>query len=216
VNVTVTRNGVLLSDAAGSRAAPEAKPGAATISAWGVKAAVGVALVACGAQLLDFAVLDVRWLDMNTHASVFGALSLLALALAAAEAALLAASQTARTRASLLLPMLLAALLILRLIHPANVIFLALPCAAATFVILWGHNGAPRSEAERLIRLGCVALVGSYVVHAGRVLLSASGYGRHTWPTEARLLVGHSAELAGWMLVAAGLAAVYASVRRTS
>ena len=68
-----------------------------------------------------------------------------------------------------------------------------------------------------MIRTGCVVLVGSYLVHAfGGVLLSASGYGRHTWPSEARLLVSHSGELAGWVLVATGLAAVYASVRRTN
>ena len=212
--MTVTRNGALLANRAEPGATPDSGSRAGALSR-GVKLAVAVALAASVTQLLDLAVLDARWLDMNTHASVFGAISLLALAWAVVVAVLLAASATNRGRAAVALPVLLAVLLALRLVHPVNVIFFALPCAAATFVLLWGKYDVDDSDARRLIRAGCVVLVGSYLVHAGGVLLSASGYGRHTWPSEARLLVSHSGELAGWVLVATGLAAVYATVRRT-
>jgi hypothetical protein len=203
--VTATRNDALRSKAA-------------TISSWEVKFAVAIALSASAAQLVDFALLDhrARWLDMDTHASVFGAVSLFALASAGIAAALLAISERPRTRASVLLPALLAILLALRLIHPVNVIFLALPFAAATFSALWQYDGGPSSTARRVIRTGCVVLLGSYVVRAvGGVLVSALDYSRHTGPYEAKLLVSHSSELAGWVIVATGLAAAYANVKRT-
>lgn len=213
--MTVTRNGALLANRAEPGATHDPGSKAGTLSSSGIKLAVALALAASATQLLDFAVLDARWLDMNTHASVFGAISLLALACAGVVAVLLAASEKNRGRASVPLPVLLAVLLLLRLVHPVNVIYFALPCAAATFVLLWATYGADEPDARRLIRTGCVVLAGSYLVHAGGVLLSASGYDRHTWPSEARLLVSHSGELAGWVLVATGLAAIYATVRRT-
>ena len=184
------------------------------ISSRGIRVAVGFAVAASATQLLDFAVIHARWLDMNTHASVFGAISLLALALSGLLAALLARSETSRSRASVLLPVLLAVLLGLRLVHPVHVVFFALPCAAATLVLLWEHDGAHRTHALYLIRIGCLVLAGSYLAHASGVLVSAAGYGRHTWPTEARLLIGHTGELAGWVLVASGLASAYESVRQ--
>ena len=64
---------------------------------------------------------------MNTHASVFGAISLFALALAGVGQSSSQPRRRLRGRASVLLPVLLAALLILRLVHPVNVIFFALP-----------------------------------------------------------------------------------------
>ena len=214
--MTVTRNGAVL-EAPESKALPDSRSRAATISSWGVKVAVAIALAASAAQLLDLAILDhrVRWLDMNTHASLFGAMSLFALASAGVAAALLAASERTRGRASVLLPGLLAVLLFLRLLHPVNVVFFAFPFAAATFAALWEFHRARSSDAQRVIRTGCVVLAGSYLVHAfGGGLISAFGYGSHTWLSQARLLVSHTGELAGWVLVAAGLAAVYAGVRR--
>lgn len=187
----------------------------ARIASWGARAAVVVALVAALAQVLYY-VLHVRgkWLlNMNTHASVFGAVSLLALAAACGAAALLSAAD-AHSRLVRLLPAVLAALLGLRVIHPANVILLALPLVVAAFVALWWRVGAPGSDAQRAVRAGCVVLVGSYLLHAfGASLLSAFGYGEHTRLVHAELLLRHTGELAGWMLVATGLAAAHACRR---
>lgn len=191
-------------------------PVGAKICWYGVRASVVVALSASAAQLIDFAIVDqgIRLLDMKTHASVFGVVSLLALCVACGAALLLAAdSMPSRTLA--LLPPLLAVLLGLRLLHPDGVILFALPFAVATLALLWRHVGVPGSDAQRVIRAGCVTLGGAYLVHAfGGSPVVGLGYGDDTWPYEARLLVSHVGELAGWMVVATGLVAAFVGARR--
>jgi hypothetical protein len=189
------------------------------IARWGVTAAAACGVVAATVQLVDFGVdhLRMRGLDMDTHASLFGVISLLALVAAAGVAGLIAAPKANPNRFAVVLPSLLMVLLALRLLHPTHVIFLALPIAAVTFVILWLHVGRQGSLAQRVTRGGCAMLVVSYLVHAfGTALSSALGYGEETWPTQIGLVVGHSAELAGWVVVATGLAVVYISDDRTS
>jgi hypothetical protein len=189
----------------------------AGIASWGLVGAFAVALAATAAQLVDFRAygLRLRILDMDTHASVFGAASLLALAAAVAMAMLLAVAPPRRNRAARALPQLLAVLLALRVVHPSYVIFAALPFAAATFVVLWRHAAEPDSRAQRVIRAGCLMLVGSYVLHAfGHRVLSELDYGADSWPFQITFVIRHSTELAGWMVVATGLADVYASLSR--
>jgi len=178
------------------------------IALWGLTLAVVLALAAAAAQLIDFGVygLRIHLLDMSTHASVFGVISVLALIAAGAAAIELAANRRTCTRWSCVLPLLLAVLLALRVIHPAHVLVLALPFAVATFAALWWHVGAPGSRARRLVRVGCVVLIGSYAVHAvGTTVVSALGYGAATWPYQVKLVIKHSGELAGWAIVATGL-----------
>jgi len=186
--------------------------GEARIARWGVAVAAGVALAAAGAQGMSYGV-GARWampLDMNTHASVFGIVSLLALATAIAPATMLSLTRAIPGAESLLVPALLAVLLGLRVLHPEKVVLYALPIVVATFVVLWRQAAATGSDARRVIRTGCVTLVGAYIVHA----LGALGYDGHGWLEQSKLLVGHAGELAGWLLVAAGLAAAYVGVRR--
>lgn len=117
----------------------------ARICSRGLKATVAVALAASAAQVIDLAVLDPgsRLLDMNTHASLFGVVSLLALAAACGAGLLLVTYPAANGRARIVLPLLLAALLGLRLLHPAGVIFYAIPLVAVTFPVLWWHVATP-------------------------------------------------------------------------
>jgi hypothetical protein len=176
------------------------------IERWAVRAALATALVGAATQLIDFGFFDlrVRWLDQTTHASVFGVLSVLALAVAVAFALALAAARGVGDRRLLFLPPLLSILLVLRVEHPLHVLLYALPFAAATFAVLWTLDAA--TGAARLVRLGCLSLVGSYAVHAaGTSIVSHLGYGPQTWPYQVKLVTKHSGEIAGWMLVAAGL-----------
>ena len=187
------------------------------IACWGVRAAWTAALAGAVTNLIDFRVygLRVRLLDMTTHASVFGAVSLLALAGASGMAALLA-GRTRRTLGALVLPLLLAALLVLRVFHPSHVFLLALPIAAATFAVLWQYGAASASPARRLIRAGCGTLAVSYVVHAsGGSIVATPAYGTGSWPYELKEVLAHSSELAGWIVVAAGLAAAFAALTRS-
>jgi len=214
--MTVARDTTPTGRAAASRGVRVADAASRALGRWGVPAAIAGALAASLAQLVDYSAfgLRIRMLDMDTHASVFGVVSLLALLAALAVATLLAVERTTRTRASVLLPWLLTGLLALRVLHPAHVIVFALAPAAATLVILWRDTGAPRSYARRLIRAGCVVLLGSYAVHAfGGSAVSSLGSGTGSWAYQVELTIRHSAELAGWTLVAAGLASIYTAAR---
>ena len=189
------------------------------VARWGVRVAIVSALAAAVAQFVDFGVygLRIRQLDMSTHASVFGVLSVLALVTAGGAAVLLAVAETTRRGALLVLPPLLAALLALRVLQPTHVLLWALPFAAATFVVLWWCCGTPASATRRLIRAGCAILIGSYAIHAlGTSVVSALGYGPASWPYQIKLVVKHSGELAGWTIIATGLATIYPGSRRLS
>lgn len=169
-------------------------------------------IAASGLQLLDFLLPEhgTRLLDMNTHASVFGAVSLLALAVAWVTSALLAANGATGGRAVVTLPFLLAILLGLRLLHPSGVVVIALPFVAVAFVILWSRVAPGESDERRLLRVGCVVLAVSYLLHALTESAPGSGGDEGAWESQARLLLRHGAELAGWMVVATALVAVFA------
>ena len=189
----------------------------ARICSQGLRATLAVALAASVAQVVDLTVLDsdVRLLDMNTHASMFGVVSLLASGMACVAAALLATAAATHGRVTMALPVLLVILIGLRLLHPSGVVLLALPLVAATFLVLWSHVAVPGSDAERVVRVGCVVLATSYVVRMLGDAIAGPGHHDERWAQQVRLLVSHSGELAGWMAVATGLAAAYVGLRRS-
>jgi hypothetical protein len=185
------------------------------IAGWGLMIAFAASVAATTLQFVDFGIygLRIQLFDMNTHASLFGGVSLFALVASASTACLLALP-TWKSGAVLLLPVLLTALFVLRILHPSHVILMALPLATVTFLVLWRDAGAASSPATTLIRLGCGALVCSYLAHAfGPGVSSRLGYGDNTWPDQITLAVRHTGELAGWMIVATGLAVIYAEGR---
>jgi hypothetical protein len=85
------------------------------------------------------------------------------------------------------------------------VLVLALPASAAALVLLWT---APSHEpGRRLIREGCIVLALAFVVHGvGEKIVADLGYGPETWAYQIKAVVKHIGELAGWALVAGGLA----------
>lgn len=186
--------------------------------------AVVVAFAAACAQVVDYAVWRnaVRALDMNTHASVFGVVSLFALAIACGASIRLAATRASGVGrwgvAGLsLLPALLVVVLGLRVVHPTRVNVLSLPFVVAAFAVLWWDAGAPRVDAGLVIRWGCALLAGSYLARVlGPSGYSAGGYVATSWPGQLTLVVQHSSELAGWIVVAIGLLAAHASCERLS
>lgn len=169
---------------------------------------VGTALlVACQilAQAIDFSFfqLDIRALDSDTHASIFGVASLAAQALVVAAAA--ARSHGSRHGAGWAIVSVLTGLL---LVLRVGVGFRAAPLLGPVvmlFILLWRLTAGDPQHARAVLRAGLSCLAFSYFVHAfGPHASAALGYGGNSWPYQVEGILKHSAELAGWMLVAVG------------
>jgi hypothetical protein len=62
------------------------------------------------------------------------------------------------------------------------------------------------ARARNVVRVSLYLLTFSFVVHiVGLKIVHELGYGANTWPYEIKCLLKHSAELAGWFLLAAGV-----------
>jgi hypothetical protein len=175
----------------------------------GTALTVALAAAAVVTHLVNFGAFDlhIRALNTNTHASIFGVISLLALAAAFAAAAVTAArSPDQRVRGSILAGAL-GILLALRVVHPPDVVLLALPSIAAAFILLWWWRAAD-GHARRVLRAGCLLLAASLVFRKlGYDAVTSLGYGVDTWAYQVRDALRHALELAGWLLVATALLA---------
>jgi hypothetical protein len=168
-----------------------------------------IALAATTAQLVDFGVYDqrLRPLDMMTHNSIFGVVSLAALGIAVLASWAAAVRGPGRRLELAVLGGLLALLLALRIAQPAHVLIVALPVSAVALVLLW--TTAPPGAARRVLRDGSIVLVAAFVVHGiGAKIVSMLGLGPETWGYQLKAVVKHSGELAGWVLVALGLSSI--------
>jgi hypothetical protein len=176
---------------------------------YGTVVTVVLAIAATVGHLVDYAAFDfrIRALDTNTHASVFGALSLVALAASFAAAAINAVKEPEQRARGAALAAVLGILLVLRVVHPEDVVLLALPLIAAAFVLLWWWRTSD-ARARRVLRAGCLLLAASLVVRRfGFDAVKTLGYGIDTWAYQVRVALKHSSELAGWLLVAIALLA---------
>jgi hypothetical protein len=183
---------------------------------WGAAAAILLSTTAAIAQFIDYGVFNLRIqvLDADTHASIFGAISLLAL-LAAIFAAVVDAGIAADRRSHrVVLAVLMVGVLVFRLIHPTHVVLISAPLIALVFALLWsGDYGSAR--ARRIVRSGCLLLAASLVVRTvGTEAVTALGYKEASWVYQAKVVAKHDLELAGWVLVATALAAPIFELRR--
>jgi hypothetical protein len=153
------------------------------------------------AQTVDFGFFDLRYqaLNSNTHASIFGALSLAACLTAVGTTILLARRQGGT--ANVVLAVALAGVFLFRAWSPPHVLVLGLPFVAVALVLLWRIEGATRP----LIRAGCLLLVASFAIHVLELDSLGGSLDPDTWAYQLRCLAKHNAELAGWVLVAGGL-----------
>jgi hypothetical protein len=173
-----------------------------------------VAVVAqTAAQLIDFDIYHLRIgaLSSEQHASVFGVASICANGLAAVAAA--AAGRTAGPRSSwALVSALIAIVMVLRIGNvgdgdPKRYVLL-LPLVGVILVLLWRLTSREPAGARTEARAGIGLLVFSYVVHVfGPRIVADLGYGTGGWVYQVRGILKHGGELAGWILVATGLAA---------
>lgn len=176
---------------------------------WGVAAAILLSASAAIAQFIDYGVFDLRIqaLDADTHVSVFGAISLLALLVAIFAAVVDAGIAVDRRSHRVVLAILLVGVLGFRLIHPPHVVLISAPLIALVFALLWtGDYGS--ASARRILLSGCLLLAASLVVRTvGTEAVTALGYKEASWVYQVKVVIKHDLELAGWVLVATALAA---------
>jgi hypothetical protein len=176
-----------------------------TVAVWLAVAAVAGQIAT---QIVDFSVYDLRIAALNSdvHMSIFGILSLAAQAATVAAVAARCLLATRRTRTGwLLLGALVLVLLAVRAVLPDDPIALLVPVGIA-FVLFWGLTLDDYPRARAIVRVALLLLAISFVIHiVGPKIIDALGYGYRTWPYEIKALSKHTTELAGWILISAGI-----------
>ena len=169
--------------------------------------ALVLGLAEIATHLIDYGAYHLRIgaLDAGQRFSVFGVVSLAALALAVLASLPAAIQRDTASGERRLLTVLLAVLFALRLAQPPHVLAISLLPALMAVVVLWRLAG-PNESGCFPVRLGCALLVLSFGVHAfGTKIVSILGYGTDSWTYEAKVAIKHASELAGWLAVGIGV-----------
>jgi hypothetical protein len=181
----------------------------------GLVLTVAVVFAQTVAQLIDFRFYDLRLrlLDSDHHRSLFGALSILAEALAAAAIALRAVS--GRRLAWLLVTVVVGLLTVPRALMGYVVAFQQydVPVLAAPLGLVFVMLCALTFRDARSVRFvvwGSLLLLGcSFALHAVGPQADAGGsspsLSTHTWAYQVTGILKHGAELAGWILLATAM-----------
>ena len=187
-----------------------------TIIAVGLALTVAVVVAQTASQVIDFVFFNLRLraIDSDHHASVFGAASLLAQALAAAAIALRIASSSHR-RPWLILAGLVGVLLIVRTFVRPQMTMLLLPLVAVFLSLCWLTWG-DSVDVRSIVWASLLLLVCSFALHVvgPQADGNAANHLRdHAWTSQLTGMLKHGAELAGWMLLATGMIAAAWSVQ---
>lgn len=178
------------------------------VIAAGVALALALVVAQVVSQIVDFTVYDLRIsaLDSDSHASIFGIMSLVATFAMALAAGFRGLRSDHRGR-WLLLAAVVAPLVAVRAALPDSAAAFAAPCAAV-FVLVWSLTSNDPARARAVVRLSLYLLAFSFVVHiVGLPIVHALGYAGNSWPYEVKALLKHCTELAGWILLAVGVLA---------
>ena len=173
----------------------------------GVLITLATVIAQTASQSIDFGVFDLglRVIDSNHHRSVFGAASLLAQAATVAAIAARGASAS-RRKGWLLLGALVGVLLILRIINAYDAPAL-LPLVAVIVLLFWRLTSDDPAR-SRAVVWGALLLLGfSFGLHAVVPKVDSLGSAGNSWAFQIKSMLKHSAELAGWMLLATGVTA---------
>ena len=190
-------------------------PSSTQVMTAGILLTAAVVFAQTAGQLIDFRFFDLRLrvLDSDHHASVFGALSILAEAGAAAAIGLRAVS--ARRLSWLLVAALVGVLTVPRALmryEPAferyEVPILVAPLTVA-FVVLCALTFRDARRVRFMVWGSLALLACSFALHAVGPQADAGGnaayLAEHTWAYQLTGMLKHGAELAGWMLLATGM-----------
>ena len=94
---------------------------------------------------------------------------------------------------------------------------LLLPPLGLALFLLWRESERLDPLAAKTCRAGCALLVAAFAVHAfGPPVLHAFGVAEYSWPDQVKIALKEGLEIAGWLLVASGLAATAWGTRARS
>lgn len=169
-----------------------------------------IALVALQAvaQVIDFRAfnLRIRVLNSDKHDSLFGLVSLLAQMAVAAASVWRGREVERHRRAWFALGALVAGLVIVRGLTTFNAKALAVPLACVFGLLCW-LTWRDRAGTRAVVWAGLVLMAGSLLLHKVGLAADDSTASDYTWAYQIISMVKHGAELAGWMLLATGIAA---------
>jgi hypothetical protein len=171
---------------------------------------VTIAIVALQAvsQAIDFSVfnLRIRALNSDKHDSLFGLASLLAQAAVAAVSVWRGRRVERHRRVWYALGALVAGLVIVRGLTTFDATALAVPLACVFCLACWLTWRDP-GPARAIVWAGLVLMATSLLLHKVGLAADASTASDYTWAYQITGMVKHGAELAGWTLLATGIAA---------
>ncbi len=159
-------------------------------------------------QAIDFSVfnLRVRALNSDKHDSLFGLASLLAQAAVAAASIWRGRRVERHRRAWFALGAIVAGLVIIRGLITFNATALAVPLALVFCLVCWLTWRDP-GPARAVVWAGLVLMGTSLLLHKVGLAADSSTASDYTWAYQITSMVKHGAELAGWTLLATGIAA---------
>ena len=190
--------------------------GSTAVVAAGLILTATVVFAQTASQWIDFRYFDlsVRLLDSGHHRSVFGVISLVAEVVAAAAIGVRAVSR--RNLGGIPAAMLVGVLTIpralesdVRAFQRYDVPILVVPLAIV-FVVVFALTFRDERRPRFIVWVSLGLLVCSFALHAiGPQADAASGsnLAHYTWAYQLTGMLKHSAELAGWMLLATGMIA---------
>jgi hypothetical protein len=190
-------------------------PNSTQVMTAGILLTAAVVFAQTASQWIDFHFFDLglRVLDSDHHRSVFGALSILAEAVATAAIGLRAVS--GRRLAWLIVAAVVGALIVPRALMGYEPAFerYDVPILVGPFTVVFVVVCALTSRDARRVRFivwGSLALLASsFALHAvgPQADGSSAHLATHTWAYQVTGMLKHSAELAGWMLLTTGMVA---------
>jgi hypothetical protein len=174
----------------------------------GLVATVALVAVQALSQAIDFSVfnLGIRALNSDKRDSLFGLASLLAQTAVAAVSVWRARRVERHRRAWYGLGALVAGLVIIRGLTTFNATALAVPLACVFCLVCWLTWRDP-GPARAVVWTGLVLMAASLLLHKVGLAADSSAASDYTWAYQITSMVKHGAELAGWMLLATGIAA---------
>jgi hypothetical protein len=180
----------------------------------GLAATTAVVLAGVVAQLVGYGPLHgrVEALDSSSDGGLFGIVGDISVTAAALAAWITLARVRPVSSAAVALPPLLTFLAVDKATrlhdHIPGWLAFYLPLLAATFVCVLAVARRLSRRCVQLAMTGLALLAGSFLVHQyGEWLLHHSGTFGIAWARQVKAAVKHGSEVAGWFVVAVGLAA---------
>jgi hypothetical protein len=187
--------------------------GTGRLLAVGIAATTGIVLAGSAAQLMDYGLFHGRVPALNSASDggLFGVVGDLSITAATLAAWMVLRRVRPRTVAMAALPLVLSFLTVDKIFrlhdHIPGWLVFYLPLLAVTFVVIVAVARRLSPRSLRLTAIALALLVGSFLLHQyGGWLLVRLGGSTTGWMYQVKAVVKHGLEVAGWLLVALGLA----------